>query len=61
MMKRITPGASVPNRGTLRRNSDETKTIAPLPLTTLKYRGDTPEPPADQVDQMAAIGSQRPL
>lgn len=28
------------------RSCNENRTIAPLPSTTLKYRGDTPEPPA---------------
>ncbi|KAL1847786.1 protein phosphatase regulator [Paecilomyces lecythidis] len=34
---------------TPRSPSNESKTIAPLPPTTLKYRGDTPEPPSSGV------------
>lgn len=50
MMKRKSPhespsGASTP-RGSF---CAENKTIAPLPSTTLKYRGDTPEPPAGSI------------
>ncbi|GAB1207732.1 hypothetical protein APSETT445_006462 [Aspergillus pseudonomiae] len=29
--------------------SSDNRTIAPLPSTTLKYRGDTPEPPVDSI------------
>lgn len=50
MMKQFSPkGAIGSNRSTPRNSfSSESKTIAPLPPTTLKYRGDTPEPPANQ-------------
>lgn len=52
MMKQCAPRAPISSRNTSRRGFDgENKTIAPLPPTTLKYRGDTPEPPANPVDQ----------
>ena len=46
-MKQIFPDTESDSSDT-RRNSinADNKTIAPLPSTTLKYRGDTPEPPA---------------
>ncbi len=45
MMKRVPPKARLSNRNTPRNSfSNESKTIAMLPSTTLKYRGDTPEP-----------------
>lgn len=40
-MKQVSPKASPKNTS----HGGESKTIAPLPPTTLKYRGDTPEPP----------------
>ena len=44
MMREITGRASVSNRSTPRNSfGSDSKTIAPLPSTTLKYRGDTPE------------------
>ncbi|KAL1965311.1 hypothetical protein VTN77DRAFT_5913 [Rasamsonia byssochlamydoides] len=46
MMKQVSSKAPIRNRSTPRNSfSSESKTIAPLPSTTLKYRGDTPEPP----------------
>lgn len=45
MMRQIAGKASLSNRSTPRNSfSSDSKTIAPLPPTTLKYRGDTPEP-----------------
>ena len=45
MMKQVPSKARISNRSTPRGSfSNESKTIAPLPSTTLKYRGDTPEP-----------------
>ena len=45
MMKQVPDRAKVSNRSTPRGSfSNDGKTIAPLPSTTLKYRGDTPEP-----------------
>ena len=45
MMKQIPSKARLSNRSTPRSSfSNDSKTIAPLPSTTLKYRGDTPEP-----------------
>ncbi|RJE26532.1 hypothetical protein PHISCL_01145 [Aspergillus sclerotialis] len=46
-MKQIFPDTA-PDSSNTPRNSinTESKIIAPLPSTTLKYRGDTPEPPA---------------
>jgi hypothetical protein len=47
MMKQVPPKATITNRSTPRTSfSSESKTIAPLPSTTLKYRSDTPELPA---------------
>ena len=49
MMKHVPPKARTSNRSTPRGSfSAESKTIAPLPSTTLKYRSDTPEPPEAQ-------------
>ena len=49
MMKPVSPKARVGNRSALRSSfGAESKTIAPLPSTTLKYRSDTPEPEAQQ-------------
>lgn len=45
MMKQVPSKAKLSNRSTPRNSfSGESKTIKPLPSTTLKYRGDTPEP-----------------
>jgi len=45
MMKQVPSRARLSNRSTPRGSfSNDSKTIAPLPSTTLKYRGDTPEP-----------------
>lgn len=45
MMRQTSGNASLSNRSTPRNSfSSDSKTIAPLPSTTLKYRGDTPEP-----------------
>jgi hypothetical protein len=49
MMKHVSSKARTSNRSTPRGSfSTESKTIAPLPSTTLKYRSDTPEPPESQ-------------
>lgn len=49
MMKQLSRRPSLSNRSAPRRASNsESKTIAPLPPTTLKYRSDTPEPPQDE-------------
>lgn len=46
MMRHFSPKSSPSSRSTPRGSfSSESKTIAPLPSTTLKYRSDTPEPP----------------
>lgn len=45
MMRQMPGEASLSNQSTPRNSfSSDSKTIAPLPSTTLKYRGDTPEP-----------------
>jgi hypothetical protein len=45
MMKQVPSKAKSSHRNTPRNSfSSESKTIKPLPSTTLKYRGDTPEP-----------------
>lgn len=50
MMPQLPSRAFISNRSTPRSSfSGEGKTIAPLPSTTLKYRGDTPEPRADSI------------
>lgn len=52
MMKQVPSKARNSNRSTPRGSfSTESKTIAPLPSTTLKYRSDTPEPPSTQQPQ----------
>ena len=54
MMKHVPPKARTSNRSTPRGSfSAESKTIAPLPSTTLKYRSDTPEPPEAQQQHTA--------
>ncbi|PLB48565.1 hypothetical protein P170DRAFT_359333 [Aspergillus steynii IBT 23096] len=50
MMKQIIPQVSDAEKNALRTSSSgDNKTIAPLPSTTLKYRGDTPEPPTGSI------------
>jgi hypothetical protein len=52
MMKHVPSKARTSNRSTPRGSfSTESKTIAPLPSTTLKYRSDTPEPPEARQQQ----------
>lgn len=52
MMKRVPSKARLSNRSTPRNSfSSESKTIAMLPSTTLKYRGDTPEPAKQESKQ----------
>lgn len=54
MMKAVPPKAKISNRSTPRNSfSSEGKTIKPLPSTTLKYRGDTPEP--DEAQQLRGM------
>ncbi|KAJ5622797.1 hypothetical protein N7490_011402 [Penicillium lividum] len=59
MMRQASSDAFVSNRSTPRNSfSGESKTIAPLPSTTLKYRGDTPEPREPSIlDRWAALSS----
>ena len=45
MMKAVPSRLKISNRPTPRTSLSSERTIAPLPSTTLKYRGDTPEPP----------------
>lgn len=50
IMKRLPSKARAPigrKRAPIKSVSTENKIIAPLPPTTLKYRGDTPEPPPE--------------
>ncbi|KAJ5772797.1 hypothetical protein N7457_007693 [Penicillium paradoxum] len=50
LMRQISSRASLSNRSTPRSSfSGDGKTIAPLPSTTLKYRGDPPEPRAQAI------------
>ncbi|QKX53943.1 uncharacterized protein TRUGW13939_01023 [Talaromyces rugulosus] len=57
MMKQFSPKASPSSRTTPRNSfSSESKTIAPLPSTTLKYRSDTPEPPWRQQQNQRSQG-----
>lgn len=54
MMKQVPSRAKISNRSTPRNSfSNESKTIKPLPSTTLKYRGDTPEP--NEAQQMHGL------
>ena len=54
MMMHISSKARTSNRSTPRGSfSVESKTIAPLPSTTLKYRSDTPEPSESQQQHVA--------
>lgn len=56
MMKQVPFKAKISNRSTPRHSfSTESKTIKPLPSTTLKYRGDTPEP--DEAQQLRGMNS----
>ena len=58
MMREIPGQAAISNRSTPRNSfSSDSKTIAPLPSTTLKYRGDTPEPRSEPslLDRWAAL------
>jgi hypothetical protein len=58
MMRQIPGRASVSNRSTPRGSfSSDSKTIAPLPSTTLKYRGDTPEPRESILDRWSTSPS----
>ncbi|KAJ5160655.1 uncharacterized protein N7482_007659 [Penicillium canariense] len=62
MMRQIPGKASVSNRSTPRNSfSSDSKTIAPLPSTTLKYRGDTPEPRESIVGRWAPSPSSSTL
>ncbi|EPS31903.1 hypothetical protein PDE_06862 [Penicillium oxalicum 114-2] len=52
MMRQVPGGASPSSCSTPRGSfSSDSKTIAPLPSTTLKYRGDTPEPRESILDR----------
>lgn len=52
MMRQISNQTPLSNRSTPRNSfSSDSKTIAPLPSTTLKYRGDTPEPSQSILDR----------
>jgi hypothetical protein len=54
-MKQVPSKARTSNMSTPRGSfSAESKTIAPLPSTTLKYRSDTPEPPEAEQQQYKA-------
>lgn len=57
MMRQISGKAPISNRSTPRNSfSSDSKTIAPLPSTTLKYRGDTPEPRGQSIlDQWSIL------
>ncbi|KAF3386597.1 hypothetical protein F1880_001425 [Penicillium rolfsii] len=58
MMRQIPGRASASNRSTPRGSfSSDSKTIAPLPSTTLKYRGDTPEPRESILDRWSPSSS----
>ncbi|KAJ5909187.1 hypothetical protein N7495_001869 [Penicillium taxi] len=63
MMRQISARASISNRSTPRNSfCVDSKTIAPLPSTTLKYRPDTPEPREESVlDSWAAFSSSSKL
>ncbi|KAJ5963132.1 hypothetical protein N7481_013437 [Penicillium waksmanii] len=59
MMRQIAGQASLSNRSTPRNSfSSDSKTIAPLPSTTLKYRGDTPEPRESILARWSSLSSQ---
>lgn len=59
MMRQISGQAAISNRSTPRNSfSSDSKTIAPLPSTTLKYRGDTPEPRESILDRWSTFSSQ---
>lgn len=56
MMKQVPSKAKLSNRSTPRNSfSNESKTIKPLPSTTLKYNGDTPEP--NEAQQLRVMNS----
>ena len=58
MMRQISGQASLSNRSTPRNSfSSDSKTIAPLPSTTLKYRGDTPEPHESILNRWSSFSS----
>lgn len=58
MMRQISGQASLSNRSTPRNSfSSDSKTIAPLPSTTLKYRGDTPDPHESVLDRWTSLPS----
>lgn len=58
MMKRVPSARKSSNPSTQRNSlSNEGKTIAMLPSTTLKYRGDTPEPVDQQEKQKDGISN----
>ena len=60
MMKQVTPRTKASNTSTPRGSfSCDSKTIALLPSTTLKYRGDTPEP--NEKQQVTAKNTFWPL
>ncbi|KAH8689205.1 hypothetical protein BGW36DRAFT_402204 [Talaromyces proteolyticus] len=62
MMKQVSPRLLSSSQGTPRNSfSSESKTIAPLPSTTLKYRSDTPEPPWFQRNQGKSVSNERDL
>ncbi|KAJ5742132.1 hypothetical protein N7533_011541 [Penicillium manginii] len=63
MMREISGQASLSNRSTPRNSfSSDSKIIAPLPSTTLKYRGDTPEPRESMsiLDRWSSLPSSQP-
>lgn len=61
MMKQFPSKAPISSRSTPRNSfSSESKTIAPLPSTTLKYRGDTPEPPQHSRSSPTTTGELSP-
>ncbi|CAG8241968.1 unnamed protein product [Penicillium nalgiovense] len=49
LMRQISSRSSLNNRSTPRNSFNDGKTIAPLPSTTLKYRGDPPDPYAQTI------------
>lgn len=58
MMSQMAAQASLSNRSTPRNSfSSDSKTIAPLPSTTLKYRGDTPEPRESILNRWSSLPS----
>ncbi|KAJ5112080.1 hypothetical protein N7532_000125 [Penicillium argentinense] len=58
MMRQISGESSLSNRSTPRNSfSSDSKTIAPLPSTTLKYRPDTPDPRESILDRWSSTPS----